>query len=443
MFNKFGGTVYFLKMSFVQIYNEQIYDLINNNEKRNLKLDSTGGLCIANVKEARISSLKEADYYLSMGIHSRKMCQTTLNVESSRSHSVFTLKLFEKNLETNEVNFLEKYSIVDLAGSERNKRTNTQFDDLKDASYINKSLCILGRCLNDIQWNQRHSGQNQRIVPFRESKLTRIFQDLMEKGKVVMIVNANPSLNDLDETCAVLKYSAVAKQIETGCRYNQTTPKSKKLLFPNQSSLVSPQSVKLELKENTKKLLLKSEREISELKENFAKDMKEKDKYYLNLVLTLETQIEDLKEENFLLKKNQLDFDSTCDRLILSNQTKEAEIERLKKYLDRENYRFQQENEELERQFQIELFETNCLHRSHLAEKDEEIQFLKSQLEQKQFDMLSPKKKKILQNVPMNLLTPQKDESESLYEKWTSNKKNQQKSTQKNKENESKKLLFK
>ena len=189
--------------------------------------------------------------------------------------------------------------------------------------------------------------------------------------------------------------------------------------------------------------MLKSEREISELKENFAKDMKEKDKYYLNLVLTLETQIEDLKEENFLLKKNQLDFDSTCNRLILSNQTKETEIERLKKYLDRENYRFQQENEELERQFQIELFETNCLHRSHLAEKDEEIQFLKSQLEQKQFDMLSPKKKKILQNVPMNLLTPQKDESESLYEKWTSNKKNQQKSTQKNKENESKKLLFK
>eukprot|EP01080_Neovahlkampfia_damariscottae_P005627 gene5627-9444_t len=442
LINKFGSSQYFLKISFVQIYNEQIYDLINNNQKRNLKLDSTGGLCIENVKEARISSLEEAQYYLAMGIHSRKKCQTTLNVASSRSHSVFTLKLYEKNLETNDVYFLEKYSIVDLAGSERNKRTNTHSDDLKDASYINKSLCILGRCLNDIQWNQRHSEQNQKIVPFRESKLTRIFQDLMEKGNVVMIVHANPSINDLDETCAVLKYSAIASRIETGCRYNQATPRGKRQLFPStpQSSHIKSQQIH----ENAKKQLLKNEQEIIELKDNFAKEIKEKDKYYLNLVLTLETQIEDLKVENNLLRKSQLNFDSTCDKMILSNQTKEAEIERLKNHLYKEQKRNQEDNEELERQFQIELFETNCAHRTNLAQKDEEIEYLKSLLEQQQqkTEIMSPRKKKILQNVPMNLLTPKKDDSESLYDKWTSNKKNQP--THKYKENNnSKKLLFK
>jgi hypothetical protein len=357
-----------------------------------------------------------------MGINSRKKCQTTLNVESSRSHSVFTLKLYEKNLETNEIEFLEKYAIVDLAGSERNKRTNTQSDDLKDASYINKSLCILGRCLNDIQWNQRHNEQNQRIVPFRESKLTRIFQDLMEKGKVVMCVHANPSVDDMDETCAVLKYSALAKQIETGCRYNQATPKSKRQLF--QSPKLKPETKEREIKETRN-----FEKEMMEMKEKYEKEMKEKELDYLNVIKNLELKVFRLEEtvnlmerENTLLANKKHQIETTCEKLMKKNQQKESEIEELQQFIETEQKRIKQEADQIEREFQIELFETNCSHQATLTQKDEELIELKLKLENKM--EITPKKKKILQNLPMNLLTPREGESETLYDKWTSNQKN-------------------
>jgi hypothetical protein len=363
-----------------------------------------------------------------MGINSRKKCQTTLNVESSRSHSVFTLKLYEKNLETNEIEFLEKYAIVDLAGSERNKRTNTQSDDLKDASYINKSLCILGRCLNDIQWNQRHNEQNQRIVPFRESKLTRIFQDLMEKGKVVMCVHANPSIDDMDETCAVLKYSALAKQIETGCRYNQATPKSKRQLF--QSPKLKPETKERETKEREIKETRNFEKEMIEMKEKYERELKEKEIDYLNVIKNLELKAFRLEEtvnllerENVLLANKKHQIESTCEKLMKKNQQKETEISELQHFIDMEQKRIKQEADQLEREFQIELFETNCSHQATLTQKDEELIELKLKLENNSME-ITPKKKKILQNLPMNLLTPREGENESLYDKWSLNQRN-------------------
>lgn len=71
-----------------------------------------------------------------------------------------------------------------------------------------------GRCMEALRWNQQHSQHNQKVVPFRDSKLTRIFQDyFIGNGKAVMIVNASPSALDYEETCHVLKFSAIAKEV--------------------------------------------------------------------------------------------------------------------------------------------------------------------------------------------------------------------------------------
>ena len=118
--------------------------------------------------------------------------------------------------------------MIDLAGSERASKTQNGGNRLKEASNINQSLTVLGRCLEIMRWNQRHPNQHQRVVPFRESKITRFFQDsLNSKGKVVMIVNVSPSRADLDETIHALRFSAIAKEIDTQSKvYSRKDPRN-------------------------------------------------------------------------------------------------------------------------------------------------------------------------------------------------------------------------
>jgi hypothetical protein len=102
--------------------------------------------------------------------------------------------------------------ICDLAGSERANRTQTTGTRLKEASNINQSLVVLGRCLETLRWNQSHT--TQRVVPFRESKITRLFQStLVGHGTAVMLVNVSPCSKDIDETICALRYASVARDI--------------------------------------------------------------------------------------------------------------------------------------------------------------------------------------------------------------------------------------
>ncbi|CEQ43112.1 SPOSA6832_05009 [Sporobolomyces salmonicolor] len=176
---------------------------------------------VGGLKEIRVHSTEEAQAVLSRGQANRRVFSTLANRVSSRSHSIFTIKVVRTPLSSSSgVGLAEstaRFSIVDLAGSERVVNSGTTGERLKEAGNINKSLMVLGQCMEVLRKNQeREKGRKPAIVPFRHSKLTEMFQSFfVGDGKAVMIVNINPFDTGFDENSHVMKFSAVAKGIMT------------------------------------------------------------------------------------------------------------------------------------------------------------------------------------------------------------------------------------
>ncbi|RCH88446.1 hypothetical protein CU098_007075 [Rhizopus stolonifer] len=150
-----------------------------------------------------------------------------MNQSSSRSHSIFTVHLIKSNEEGAS---LSKFSLVDLAGSERYRNTNSTGQRLKEAGNINKSLMVLGQCMEVLRINQIKAdmGKNAALVPFRHSKLTELFKSTFEgDGKAVIVVNVNPFDTGYDENIHVMRFAAVAKDVMTSL---QPSKKQKDLM---------------------------------------------------------------------------------------------------------------------------------------------------------------------------------------------------------------------
>lgn len=132
------------------------------------------------------------------------------------SHCIFTIKLVRlPDVDEPHYATVSRLSLVDLAGSERHASTKTSGAQLREASNINRSLMTLSQCIKDIRWNQQHGRGAQRMPPFRDSKLTRLFQTYLEgKGTVRMIVNISACASAFDETSHVLQFSAVARKVK-------------------------------------------------------------------------------------------------------------------------------------------------------------------------------------------------------------------------------------
>jgi kinesin family member 20 len=193
-------------------------------------------------------------------------------------------------------------AVVGLAGSERKQRTQAQGDRLREAININQSLTTLGRCLNILKLNQ--FSKNPQQVPYRDSKLTRMFQDMISEGKVVMIVNASPSELDVDENSYILKYAAIASKINTGSKIDtkldikKTTTTTKATPF-NLSSATSktPRSSVLKT-QNPSEIQIQNELTLEfKVRQNVSKDMEKslkelEETFLLNLEQTVcETNI--------------------------------------------------------------------------------------------------------------------------------------------------------
>ncbi|CAB4035970.1 kinesin KIF20A, partial [Paramuricea clavata] len=212
-----------LWISFAEIYNEQIFDLLeplNVKEKKRrtvLKLgdDKNGHPYIKGLKHILVCNQEEAYKVLKIGQQNRRNTSTKLNNNSSRSHCIFNLKLARLTVNhQGEVNIIKvsQLSFVDLAGSERCSKTQNTGDGLKEAANTNTSLMVLGKCLEQLKYNQSHRS-NPNNVPFRESKLTRLFQVFFcGQGKVSMIVNVSQCASAFDETFHALKFSAIARK---------------------------------------------------------------------------------------------------------------------------------------------------------------------------------------------------------------------------------------
>lgn len=217
-------------MSFLEIYNENVYDLLASKNEEDwakarevLKLqDRLGRIEPRNLSKHCITSVEQGLEVVHAASRNRKVASTRLNEDSSRSHSICSISI-ESSEETSAEGEMEPCLwIVDLAGSERSKRTNAvntaSAPRQKEANNINLSLTKLWRCLQIMRQNQAPGGGPKMVVPFRESKLTLLFMNHLSGvagGKTVLIVNLNPQLSDFDESQHVLANSALAQEVTT------------------------------------------------------------------------------------------------------------------------------------------------------------------------------------------------------------------------------------
>ncbi|XP_071345254.1 kinesin-like protein KIF23 isoform X1 [Trachinotus anak] len=222
---------YSIFVSYIEIYNNYIYDLLEEApfdpirpkppQSKILREDQNHNMYVAGCTEVEVKSTEEAFEVFWKGQKKRRIANTQLNRESSRSHSVFTVKLAQAPLDADGDHILQDKSqvnvsqlcLVDLAGSERTSRTRAEGSRLREAGNINQSLMTLRTCMEVLRENQM-CGTNK-MVPYRDSKVTHLFKNYFDgEGKVRMIVCVNPKADDYEETMLVMRFAEMTQEVE-------------------------------------------------------------------------------------------------------------------------------------------------------------------------------------------------------------------------------------
>ncbi|KAI4885619.1 hypothetical protein NFI96_019061, partial [Prochilodus magdalenae] len=218
-----GAKSFLCKCSFIEIYNEQIFDLLDSaSASLFLREDIKKGVFVEGAVEKYAASAAEAYQVLSMGWRNRRVASTSMNRESSRSHAVFTMTLESKETGHEVVNIrTSQLNLVDLAGSERQRDTHAEGSRLKEASSINRSLMCLGQvimALVDV------SNGRSRHICYRDSKLTFLLRDsLGGNAKTYIIANVHPGSKCFGETLSTLQFAQRAKLIKNKAMINEDT----------------------------------------------------------------------------------------------------------------------------------------------------------------------------------------------------------------------------
>ena len=209
---------FFLRCSFVEIYNEEVRDLLGkNNRKLDIREDPKKGTFLRDVTYITIKNTSDIENCLERGNKNRHVGQTSMNDQSSRSHSLFTvyLEIEEKGEGGNSRIKSGKLNLVDLAGSERVGKTNATGQTFDEGKKINLSLTALGSVIDALS-------QNRKYVPYKDSKLTRLLADsLGGNTKTVMFANISPASYNYDETLGTLRYASRAKLIKNAPVVNE------------------------------------------------------------------------------------------------------------------------------------------------------------------------------------------------------------------------------
>ena len=220
---KQGDYEYLVTCSYLEIYNENIQDLLDPSSViLKLREDMQRGIYVEGATETNVRSTKDMAHIIQKGTCNRHVSCTDMNKDSSRSHAVMTMRIeSKKTLEGIQKITTSSFHIIDLAGSERPKRTNATGTTLKEAGMINKSLSTLGNvinCLVDIGQGKK------RFVHYRDSKLTSLLRNsLGGNAKTLMIANISPAACSFFETYSTLKFAQRAKMIKNDAVINEDT----------------------------------------------------------------------------------------------------------------------------------------------------------------------------------------------------------------------------
>lgn len=307
-------------VSYLEIYNEQIRDLLRIKKKGdekpvNLMLlqDNNRGVRVSGLSEYQPRTAQEVLDLLKRGNENRMQAGTAANAVSSRSHAVFQIVVESRErTDTGAEVRIGKLSLIDLAGSERASETKNRDMRLTEGGNINKSLLALANCINALAKNTKPT-----YVPYRNSKLTRLLSDSLNGNcRSCMIACISPSSLCYEDTYNTLKYASRTRNIKTKLvknvhHVNVHIGKYKQLIKDLQS----------QIKEQT--------REINELKQMNSRSreeedaLKEKERMKVDRILKelQRTQIEEIHLRRRMLelqdaqRKNQLEIHRKINKI--------------------------------------------------------------------------------------------------------------------------------
>ncbi|XP_058834186.1 kinesin-like protein KIF23 [Topomyia yanbarensis] len=220
-------NIYSVFITYVEVYNNSVYDLLEETtiqktlQSKMVREDANRNMFVHGVTEIEVKTMEEALEVFLIGQKRKRVGHTILNAESSRSHSVFTIRLVQAPIDNQGEHVVQdrnavtvsQLSLVDLAGSERTNRTGNTGQRLREAGNINNSLMTLRTCLEILRENQM-TGSSKK-VPYRESKITHLFKNYFDgEGQVRMIVCVNPRAEDYDETAQVMKFAEMTQDVQ-------------------------------------------------------------------------------------------------------------------------------------------------------------------------------------------------------------------------------------
>ena len=222
-----------VKVSYSEIYNETVNDLIDTS-KKNLEIrESPRGIFVNNLSEITVTNVEKAMQILNKGENNRIIAETKLNEKSSRSHTIFKINI-EFNIKDKENNkekkFYSQLNLVDLAGSENVSKAKCEGMRIKEGGNINKSLLALSNVINKLSQN------NKNFVNYRDSKLTRLLQSsLGGNSKTTIICTMIDDNNHYSETLNTLHFGIKAKNVKTTVKENEILNDKKKISMENQA----------------------------------------------------------------------------------------------------------------------------------------------------------------------------------------------------------------
>ncbi|KAK9346429.1 hypothetical protein V1522DRAFT_404408 [Lipomyces starkeyi] len=226
--SKDDSHTFTVEVSYLEIYNERVRDLLNPKNKGNLRVREHPSLgpYVEDLSRLAVGSFAEIEELMDEGNKARTVAATNMNETSSRSHAVFTLTVTQKthdfgtNMDAEKV---ARISLVDLAGSERASATGATGSRLKEGTEINRSLSALGRVIRILA--DLSSGKKQKdaaVVPYRDSALTWLLKDsLGGNSMTAMIATISPADINYDETLSTLRYADSAKRIKNHAIVNE------------------------------------------------------------------------------------------------------------------------------------------------------------------------------------------------------------------------------
>eukprot|EP01031_Cornospumella_fuschlensis_P030176 gene30176-36454_t len=202
-------------VSYFEVYCEKVRDLLNPSQT-NMKVreHNKTGFIIQDLTEIPCTDKTNVLRVIELGQANRAAAPTLMNAESSRSHSIFTLLVEQRHMETGRVKRAKLY-LVDLAGSEKVSKTGASGTRLEEAKNINSSLTTLGMCINALSDGAGH-------IPYRDSKLTMLLSDALGgNSKTTLVICCTPESTHVPETLSTLRFGERAKKIVTHARVNE------------------------------------------------------------------------------------------------------------------------------------------------------------------------------------------------------------------------------